>query len=66
MISKISAVSYICTLYTQNKISWISMIVDDCSAYQQNTKSDISPYVSRGEYAHSNNQSTFLTNSAQR
>jgi len=45
MISKISAVIYICTVYTLNKITSISMIVDDCSAYQiqKNIESDIFP-----------------------
>jgi len=40
-----SAVAYICTLYTQNKIALISMIVDDCSAYkrQRNIEGEISP-----------------------
>jgi hypothetical protein len=51
-----SAVAYICTLYTRNKIALISMIVDDCSAYkrQRNIEGEISPYISQGEYAHSN------------
>jgi hypothetical protein len=51
-----SAVAYICTLYTQNKIALISIIVDDCSAYkrQMNIEGEISPYISQGEYAHSN------------
>jgi hypothetical protein len=35
MVSKMSAVTYICPLCTLNKFTWISMIVDDCSDYQK-------------------------------
>jgi hypothetical protein len=42
MISKISAFTYSCTLYTKNSFAWNIMIVDSYSGYQK-LKTQLSP-----------------------